>query len=94
MRLFGRFMTLRDLPTSLIGLIGLAIVVLGGYRLWTAHQEHLADILVFLPLAACLLLHLFMHRGHGHSQGDHGRSVAHRRDVSEPEADDTDRPRS
>ncbi|MBN0091486.1 DUF2933 domain-containing protein, partial [Pseudomonas aeruginosa] len=32
---------------------------------------HVAGYLPFLLLAACPLMHLFMHRGHGHGGHDH-----------------------
>lgn len=38
--------------------------------LWTEHRAHLLGALPFLLLAACPLMHLFMHGGHGH--GGHG----------------------
>lgn len=44
--------------------LGLAII-LGGYLvIW--HGAHLAAALPFLVLAACPLMHIFMHGGHGH----------------------------
>jgi hypothetical protein len=30
-------------------------------------------VLVWLPLLACPLMHLFMHGGHGHGGHEHGR---------------------
>ncbi len=69
MRILGKDMGLRDLIASPTGLIGFAIVAVGGYSLWTNHQEHVVDALVYLPLAVCLLLHVFMHGGHGHGHG-------------------------
>ncbi|MFO7074112.1 DUF2933 domain-containing protein [Pseudomonas aeruginosa] len=35
------------------------------------HTAHVAGYLPFLLLAACPLMHLFMHRGHGHGGHDH-----------------------
>ncbi|WP_316980381.1 DUF2933 domain-containing protein [Shumkonia mesophila] len=69
MRLLGKDMALRDVVTSPVGLIGLAILGVGGYSLWTNHREHVVDALVYLPLAACMLMHFFMHGGHGHGHG-------------------------
>ncbi len=47
--------------------LGLA-VLLGGYLvIW--HGAHLAVALPFLVLAACPIMHVFMHRGHGHHHG-------------------------
>jgi hypothetical protein len=36
------------------------------YFLWTEHRAHTVQILPWLLVAACPLMHLFMHRGHGH----------------------------
>ncbi len=47
--------------------LGLA-ALLGGYLvIW--HGAHLAAVLPFLVLAACPLMHVFMHRSHGHHHG-------------------------
>ena len=43
--------------------VGFALVA--AYFLWTQHRAHLAPYLPWLLLAACPLMHLFMHRGHG-----------------------------
>lgn len=97
MRLLGKDMALRDLVASPAGLIGLAIVAIGGYSLWTNHQEHVVDALFYLPLAACLLMHFFMHGGHGgdkSSHGSHDHSVSRRGGASDTEPDDSRRPRS
>lgn len=37
--------------------------------LFTEHRAHLLGILPYLFLLACPLMHLFMHRGHGHHDG-------------------------
>ncbi len=44
--------------------LGLAVLV-GGYLVFW-HGAHLAAVLPFLVLAACPLMHIFMHKGHGH----------------------------
>ena len=46
----------------------LAIVFL----LWTEHRAHLFGLLPWLILLACPLIHLFMHRGHGHGGSAQG----------------------
>lgn len=49
----------------------LALVLAGGYFLWTEHQAHLLAALPYLVLLLCPLMHLFMHGGHGgHGKGD------------------------
>ena len=41
-------------------------IVIAGYFLWTEHRAHIAPYLTWILLGACLLLHGFMHGGHGH----------------------------
>lgn len=48
-----------------------AFLGIAGYFLWTEHQAHITPYLGWILLIACLLLHGFMHGGHGHG-GDHG----------------------
>jgi len=93
MKLFGKYGTLRNLMASPFGPVIVASAGLGAYYLWTAHTEHVLDALIYLPLAACLLMHLFMHRGHGHG-GGHGsdQPVAVRHDEN-PHARPGDRHR-
>ena len=45
------------------------LLVIGGvavYFLLTEHLAHVVGALPFLLLLACPLMHVFMHRGHGH----------------------------
>jgi hypothetical protein len=44
-------------------------VAIAGYFLVTEHRAHAFGILPFLLLAACPLLHVFHHRGHGSGEG-------------------------
>ncbi|MGH1569806.1 DUF2933 domain-containing protein [Methylobacterium sp. P31] len=46
-------------------LVTLALAALGAYLLAT-HESHILGALPYLLLLACPLMHLFMHRGHGH----------------------------
>lgn len=55
-----------------IALIGFLAV--GGFFLLTEHRAHVFGALPYLLVLACLLMHLFMHRGHG-GHG-HGRGNA------------------
>lgn len=48
-----------------------ALAVLA-YYLLTEHLEHVWALLPFLLLAACPLMHIFMHHGHhGHHHSNH-----------------------
>jgi hypothetical protein len=52
---------------------GIALCVflaIAAFFLWTEHRAHVLGALPWLLLAACPLLHLFMHGGHG-GHGDH-----------------------
>lgn len=56
---------------------GVALLVaaaVGGFYLVTEHTAHLFGALPYLLLLACPLMHVFMHRGHGHRHGRHGSS--------------------
>ena len=52
------------------GLVLAGFLVIAGVLLFTEHQAHVLGVLVWLPLLACPLMHLFMHGGQGH--GGHG----------------------
>jgi hypothetical protein len=51
-------------------------VAVAAYFLITEHRAHLFGWLPFLLFAACPLMHVFHHRGHGgdHQEGDSPRS--------------------
>jgi hypothetical protein len=64
------------------GIALLAFLAVAAFFLWTEHRAHLLGVLPWLLLAACPLMHLFMHGGHG-GHGDHqgrgnGPGGAHR----------------
>ena len=56
---------------SSAGLTLLVAVAVGGFYLVTEHTAHLFGALPYLILLACPLMHLFMHRGHGHGGHHH-----------------------
>jgi hypothetical protein len=58
--------TNRSFLLSPAGLVLIAFLAIGGTYLWMEHRAHLLGILVWLPLIACPLMHLFMHHGHRH----------------------------
>ena len=43
--------------------------VVGAFFLVAEHRAHVFPFLPWLLLAACPLMHIFMHGGHGHGQG-------------------------
>jgi hypothetical protein len=47
-----------------------AFPAIGGFFLWTEHQAHVIAVLPWVLIGGCLVMHLFMHGGHGH--GGHG----------------------
>lgn len=50
--------------------IGFILII--AYFLWMEHRAHVIEFLPYLPyllLAACPLMHIFMHGGHGHHNG-------------------------
>ncbi len=46
--------------------------VIAGALLFTEHRAHVLGVLIYLPLIACPLMHVFMHGGHGHGGHQHG----------------------
>jgi DUF2933 family protein len=48
------------------GLVLIGFLVIAGALLLTEHRAHVLGLLVWLPLLACPLMHVFMHGGHGH----------------------------
>jgi len=63
----------RAVSRSKVVLIGFLLVI--AYFLWTEHRAHVLQVLPYLLLAACPLMHMFMHHGHGHGRG-HGTDNA------------------
>lgn len=49
-----------------VGLVLIGFLIIGGVLLFTEHRAHVLGLLVWLPLLACPLMHMFMHKGHGH----------------------------
>lgn len=54
------------------GLVLAVFLAITGSLLLTEHRAHVLGILIWLPLLACPLLHVFMHGGHG-GHGDHSK---------------------
>lgn len=62
---------------SRVGLVLIGFLVIAGALLFTEHQAHVLGLLVWLPLLACPLMHVFMHSGHG-NHGGHQQEVDRR----------------
>ncbi|MBS7600867.1 DUF2933 domain-containing protein [Pseudomonas sp. RC2C2] len=54
----------------------LGFLAIAGYFLLTEHKAHIVPYLPFLLLLACPLMHVLMHRGHGHGGHEHGERGA------------------
>jgi hypothetical protein len=54
------------------GVIATLVAVATSVYLYVAHKDHVLALLPFAVLAACPLMHMFMHRGHGHGGHSHG----------------------
>jgi len=54
--------------------ISIAFLAVAAFFLLSEHLAHLLGALPFLLLLACLLMHLFMHHGHG-AHGGHGENT-------------------
>jgi hypothetical protein len=53
----------------------LAFAVIGAFFLLGEHRAHVVPWLPWLFFAACLLMHVFMHHGHGgHHHGGNGEA--------------------
>lgn len=53
------------IPAWLAACVFLAMAV---FLLWEEHKVHIMGSLPYLFLLVCPLIHLFMHRGHGHKE--------------------------
>jgi hypothetical protein len=59
---------------SPVGLVTLGFLGVGGFLLITEHTAHVFGVLPWPLLAACPLMHVFMHHGHngGHAHSSKG----------------------
>jgi hypothetical protein len=56
---------------SRAGLVLIGFLIIGGALLFTEHRAHVLGVLIYLPILACPLMHIFMHGKHGHGHGEH-----------------------
>jgi len=61
------------------GLVLCGFLIVAGFFLLTEHTAHVFGVLPYLLLAACPLMHLFMHHGHGGHGSQHADAAADRR---------------
>ncbi|MDA0656671.1 MAG: DUF2933 domain-containing protein, partial [Proteobacteria bacterium] len=54
---------MRDFLWSRTGIVLLGFTAIGGYFLITEHSAHVIQFLPWILLAACPLMHVFMHHG-------------------------------
>lgn len=52
----------------------LGFAAVAAFFFFTEHRAHVLGLLPWLLLAACPLMHVFMHGGHGHRHGPDGDS--------------------
>jgi DUF2933 family protein len=70
-QMYDRGNTRRSMSRNFLIVLVLAVVAaIAGALLFTQHQAHVLGVLLWLPLLACPLMHIFMH-------GKHRRSSDH-----------------
>ena len=75
------FRSWRQFLMSRFGLVLAGFLAVAGYFLWTEHQAHVIAALPWILVGGCLLMHVFMHRGHG-AHGGHDSAAS--RDSTTP----------
>ena len=56
------------------GIVATLVAAAASVYLWLVHRDHVLALLPFAFLAACPLMHVFMHHGHGHGGHTKGES--------------------
>ena len=71
---------------TLPGCLVLILIALLGYSVGRDHSSHLVQWAPFLIILLCPLMHVFMHRGHNHSQQDSEIESKHDAEQSNPKS--------
>jgi hypothetical protein len=73
----NRGMAGRKFPSLRFGLVLAGFLIIAGALLFTEHRAHVLGVLIWVPILACPLMHIFMHGGHGGhgSQNQRDRSA-------------------
>ncbi len=58
--------------SSRAGWVFCGFALIAGFYLLLEHRAHVFGALPYLLILLCPLMHVFMHRGHGHRGHDHG----------------------
>jgi hypothetical protein len=66
---------------SPFGVVSTLLAIAASVYLYLVHKDHVLALLPYAFLAACPLMHMFMHRGHHHS----GHSQSERRNDNGPQ---------
>lgn len=81
------------------GVAALSLIGAVTYFLLTEHRGHVFAFLPYLIFLLCPLMHLFMHRGHGHGNHGSGSHCRHGSDgeptnkISRADSSDSKKPR-
>lgn len=57
---------------SPFGVLATLVAIAASVYLYLVHKDHVLALLPYAFLAACPLMHMFMHRGHGGRGHSHG----------------------
>ncbi len=64
-------------PPSRATIVLILFLGIAAFFLITEHTAHVFGVLPYAVLPVCLLMHFFMHGGHGHQHGDTAGNSAH-----------------